>query len=305
MKIGVTGAGGLLGGSLLERLDRMDGVEVKALVRGAARTAHANVQWMVGDLNRLEDCACFVEDLDVIFHFAHKNSPLTSDSDWSRDVELNLLPTLNLFTAIGHARRSPHVIYPSSGGAVYAQSAKRIPFRENSPCVPTSSYGIQKLAAEHYLHIMAERRLLTATVLRIGNAYGWILPPDRLQGFVGTAVHRVLHAQPIRIVGDPHNVRDYVHVDDICSALLAVMSRRAGCEVFNIGTGMGASVSDILAILERLIGRSPQTSIEQIAGASRLPPWCVLDISKAAKVLGWRPAVSLEAGIRRMLQSGQ
>jgi UDP-glucose 4-epimerase len=304
VKIGVTGAEGQLGGSLLERLKTMEDVEVKALARGPAPTAHANVRYMTGDLNRREDCAAFVADMDVIVHFAHKNSPLTSDSNWGRDVELNLIPTLNLFDAIERAGRRPHVVYPSSGGAVYGQSSARIPFRENSACEPTSSYGIQKLAVEHYLHIMAARGLLTASVLRIGNAYGWILPPDRLQGFIGTAVHRALHQQPVRIIGDPRNVRDYVHVEDICSALVSVIPRQLGCEVFNIGTGVGATVSDILAILERLSGRSLEVSTERVTGADRLTPWCVLDVTRAAEVLGWRPAISLEQGIERMLHSG-
>lgn len=303
MKIGVTGAGGLLGGSLLAKLAVAQHVEVEALARSPVAEKRANVRWVVGDLDRPQDCAAFVADLDVVFHFAHKNSPLTSDSDWSSDSRLNLLPTLNLLTAIEGARRRPHVVYPSSGGAVYGVSPERIPFREESACHPGSSYGIQKLAVEHYLRIMAERNLLTATVLRIGNAYGWILPPDRLQGFIGTAVHRVLHGQPIRIVGDPHNVRDYVHVDDICVALLQAMERRAGFEVFNIGTGVGTSVSDIVSILSRRAGRPLDTSLGQIPGAERLPPWCVLNISKAARVLGWQPTISLEQGIERMFRA--
>lgn len=305
MKIGVTGAGGLLGGSLLAKLAVAQHVEVKALARSPTAEKRANVRWVVGDLDHPQDCAAFVEDLDVVFHFAHRNSPLTSDSDWSSDSRVNLLPTLNLLTAIERARRRPHIVYPSSGGAVYGLSPERVPFREESACHPGSSYGIQKLAVEHYLRIMAERDLLTATVLRIGNAYGWILPPDRLQGFIGTAVHRVLHGQPIRIVGDPHNVRDYVHMEDVCDALLRTMDRRTEFEVFNIGTGVGASVSDILAILERLTGRSIEIFIERIAGADRLPPWCVLDITRAAEVLGWRPGISLEQGIERMLHSGR
>jgi UDP-glucose 4-epimerase len=305
MKVGITGARGLLGRSLLQRLGALAGVEVKALVRGTAPPVPApdNVQWMIADLARPEDCATFVEDLDVIVHFAHKNSPLTSEADWSRDVDLNLLPTLNLLTAIGRAGRRPHVVYPSSGGAVYGLSPDHVPFREENVCAPENSYGIQKLAAEHYLRIMSERKLLTATVLRIGNAYGWILPPQRLQGFIGTAVHRVLHHQPIRVVGNPENVRDYVHVDDICNAMLAALSRRIGCEVFNIGTGVGTSVSEILAVLERLCGRSLEVSFESILGADRLPPWCVLDGRRAAAGLGWRAVISLEQGIQRMLQA--
>jgi UDP-glucose 4-epimerase len=304
VKIGITGAGGMLGASLLTQFAAPEDVRVKAFVRTAVPSRHANVQWMVGDLDRPQDCEVFAADLDVVFHFAHQNSPLTSDSDWSRDSRLNLLPTLNLLTAIGRAGRRPHVVYPSSGGAVYGLSPEHVPFREDSPCLPENSYGIQKLAVEHYLRIMAERELLTATVLRIGNAYGSLLPPERLQGFIGIAVHRILRGEPVRLVGDPGNVRDYVHVDDVCEALMRAMDRREGFEVFNIGAGAGASVADIVRMLQQHAGRPVATSVETISGAERLPPWCVLDVSRAARVLGWKSAISLEQGIARMFREG-
>jgi UDP-glucose 4-epimerase len=188
---------------------------------------------------------------------------------------------------------------------VYGVVRERTPFREDQPCQPENSYGIQKLTAEHYLRIMAERDMLSAVTLRIGNAYGWILPPDRLQGFVGTAVHRVLHGLPIRILGDPENVRDYVHVDDVCDALLRALEMRTRYEVFNVGTGVGTSVSQILRMLEELSGRALTARVEHMPGAERLPPWCVLDCTRAATQLGWRARIPLANGLRRMLDAAR
>ena len=304
MKIGITGAGGMLGRTLVDRFAESSGIEVVALSRRPAMSAATpNVRWLQGDLASSEDCNLFVAGLDVVFHCAHKNSPLTSDGEWARDAQLNLVPTLNLLSAIERSGRRMHVVYPSSGGAVYGASQGLRPFRETDPCLPLNSYGIQKLAIEHYLRVFAQRDLLTVSVLRIGNAYGWLLPPDRTQGFIGTAINRMLHGQPVRIIGDTHNVRDYVHIEDIATAVMSAAARREPFEVFNIGTGAGSSVADILAVLEQLTGRQPITEIVQLPGADRLPPWCVLDISEAERCLGWRPQVALADGLARMLDT--
>jgi len=302
MKIGITGAEGLLGRALLARLRGQDNVTVTALTRRIREQEQdSNVRWIKGDLLQSADCDAFVSDLDVVFHFAHKNSPLTSDSDWVQDAQLNLLPSLNLLSAIERAQRKPHLVYPSSGGAIYGNPLTRHALRETDPCLPLNSYGIQKLAVEHYLRVFVERGLLTATVLRIGNAYGWLLPEDRSQGFIGTAINRIHHHHPVRIIGDPGNVRDYVHGDDIADAICMAAKRPVGYEVFNIGTGEGFSVTDIIDIIARLTGRQPITETFEVAGAARLPPWCVLDIHAAQTRLGWTPRVSLEQGIQRML----
>jgi UDP-glucose 4-epimerase len=302
VNIGLTGADGLLGRTMLERLRRTPDVTVTALTRRAsARDRDDPVVWLRGDLRVPEDCDALVQGVDVLLHFAHTNSPLTSDRDWAQDAQENLIPTLNLLSAVQRRGRMPHLVYPSSGGAVYGNSSERRPFRETDRCLPPSSYGVQKLATEYYLRLFAERGLLTATILRIGNAYGWLLPEDRSQGLIGTAINRILHGHPVRIIGDPHNVRDYVHGSDIAQALWMATQRRQGFEVFNIGTGVGSSVMDILRVLGDLSGHNPKTELVQVPGADLLAPWCVLDIGAASAGLGWQPKVSLEAGIAGML----
>lgn len=301
MRIGITGAGGLLGTSLIERLRKQPAYAIRALTRRAPAPDDGAVDWQVGDLADPQACAKFVAGLDVVFHLAHSNSPLTSDTDWVGDAQANLLPSLSLLAAIERAGTRPHFIYPSSGGAIYGLAKERVPFAETAPCYPGNSYGIQKLMIEQYLRLFAERGLLQATVLRIGNAYGWLLAPERMQGFIGTAINRIRLGQPVRLVGDPGNVRDYIHVDDVVEALLRVVEYRAGFDVFNIGTGQGASVTDILAILSDLLGRPVATEQMPLRAAGLLPSWSVLDVSKARTLLGWQPQVPLAQGIARML----
>lgn len=301
MRLGITGASGSLGHSLLAALARRPEIAVRALARRPPSRAVEGIEWQTGDLADMKTCADFVAGLDTIFHFAHTNSPLTSDSDWAGDARLNLLPTLNLLSEIERAGTRPHFIYPSSGGAIYGPADAHIPFAETMPCQPGNSYGIQKLMVEQYLRVFAERGLIDAAVLRIGNAYGWLLSPERTQGFIGTAINRMRLGLPVRLVGDPRNVRDYVHADDVTAALMHALDRRGGFEVFNIGTGKGASVLDILDILKEFLNSPVTTETVPLPGAERLPAWSVLDIRKAAMELGWFPRVSLREGIARML----
>lgn len=308
MKICITGASGLIGRSLLGHLNGETGLSITALTRtlpasGQEGTAkNSNVRWMRCNLGSIRDCEAAVEDQDVVVHLAHTNSPFTSDRDMPSDALLNLVPTLNLLQAIQKTGCRPRVIYPSSGGGIYGASSSNSPFHEAQACQPNSSYGIQKLAAEHYLRLSAERGYLTATVLRIANAYGWLLSPERQQGFIGTALYQALIGRPVRIFGNPHNVRDYVHIEDILRALHIAMGRREPFEIFNIGTGIGTTVAEIVALIGKTIDQPVTCVTEDHEQARFLPGWCVLDINNARAELAWEPRITLEEGLRRMVR---
>ncbi|KAA0242027.1 MAG: NAD-dependent epimerase/dehydratase family protein, partial [Chlorobiota bacterium] len=149
MKICITGANGLIGRSLISRLITLPSMDVTAFDRTPA-PENMPVRWLQGDLQHEDDCARLVNGQDIIFHLAHTNSPLTSDQDMVEDTQLNLIPMLKILKAIERNGRKPHFIYPSSGGAVYGTSAVGDRFTEDERCMPMNSYGIQKLAAEHY-----------------------------------------------------------------------------------------------------------------------------------------------------------
>jgi len=298
----ITGATGLIGGALLTALSSRKELRLTAMARTlVAPESGGEVQWVSGDLASLSDCLALVAGQDVIIHLAHKNAPLTSDRDLPGDALLNLLPTLNLIQAIQQTGRRPHVIFASSGGAVYGHSHGPRPFAEDHPCLPINSYGIQKLAAEHYLRLAAERGYFTATVLRIANVYGWLLSPARKQGFIGTALFQAMAGQPIRIFGNPENVRDYVHINDVLEVFVRCLTPGQDFDLFNIGTGHGTSVRRIVDLLEECLGRPLAREEQAFAGADFLPPWCVLDIARARDLMDWTPQVSLQEGVAGMV----
>lgn len=298
MNVCITGAGGLIGRSFIKRLSTMDGLVVTGFDRNP-QPEGISIRWLQGDLQNLDDCYRVVEGQDVIYHFAHTNSPLTSDQDMVQDAFLNLVPTLNLLKVIEKTKLTPHFVYPSSGGAVYGVSKSGERFKEEDPCFPLNSYGVQKLMTEHYIRLAAHRRILTGTVFRISNAYGWLLPPDRQQGFIGTALTRVLTEQPIRLFGNPANVRDYVHIDDVIDAFLIALVNRHEFEIYNIGTGVGTSVNEIVNLIEKILSKSVARVVEKSEFAYHLPNWNILDPTKAQSQLGWQSKIGIEEGIKK------
>lgn len=304
--IAITGASGFLGSALLRHLR---GAGPGHSIRALTRTLHAehasapDLVWMQGDLVSPRDCAALIEGADVVVHLAHVNTPLSSDAHLPSDASANLVPTLTLLQAIRAARSRPHVVLASSGGALYRGESDHRPLSEAAPVLPLTSYGVQKLAQEHYLRIGSEQGWLTATVLRIGNPYGVLLPPERRQGFIGVALNYLREGRPIRIFGDEENVRDYIHLDDLCRMFQLVIERRDGFDVVNVGSGEGRSVREIVQLLERILGRAVPVEREPVtAAAERLPDWVVLDIEKARRNFGWQPAIAFEDGLRRLCE---
>jgi UDP-glucose 4-epimerase len=303
--IAITGASGFLGSALLPHLHATG-----ASIRAITRTLHAEhssppsgVSWLQGDLVSPRACAELVADADVVVHLAHVNTPLTSDAHLPSDASANLVPMLNLLQAIRSAGRRPHVVLASSGGALYRGATAGEPLSESSPALPATSYGVQKLAQEHYLRVGTEQGWLTATVLRIGNPYGVLLPPERRQGFIGVALNSLRAGRPIRLFGNEENVRDYIHLDDMCRMFGRVIERTDGFDVVNVGSGEGQSVTDIIDLIERIVGRPVRVEREASEpSAERLPEWVVLDIAKARNDYGWSPEIPFEDGVRRLCE---
>jgi UDP-glucose 4-epimerase len=206
-----------------------------------------------------------------------------------------------LLEAVRATPGCPQIVFASSGGAVYGPANSHLPFREDHECKPHSSYGVQKLAVEQYLRMGAEHGWFTATALRIGNPYGVPLPPERLQGFIGTAVAQLVAGDPIRIFGNPANVRDYVHLSDLSRAIELALAARGPFDVFNIGSGTAHSVEDVLRLMEEVVGAPLTVHTERSEAADDLPSWVVLDVGKARAELGWVAEIDLRAGLQRLI----
>ena len=185
---------------------------------------------------------------------------------------------------------SSHVIYASSGGTVYTDT--KLPFSESSQAAGANEYGKSKLAMEQVL-INSEIR---STILRISNAYGPGQRLNRGQGVIGTWLSQVLDGNPISVFGSLENVRDFVFIDDVVSAVISGIDRSAKSDVFNIGSGVGLTLNELIQQIRTVTG--VDFAINQLDGRSvdRTSIW--LNIDKAEAELNWKPLVSLEDGLK-------
>ncbi len=237
----------------------------------------------------------------MLFHLASSTYPSTSNSDVVFDLESNLVGSVRMLkTAV--ERRVRRVVFISSGGTVYGVPQQN-PIPETHPTDPICSYGIQKLAIEKYLYLFRELQDLDSVVLRVSNVYGEFQNLERPLGAVSHFSHRAVEGKPIEIWGDGTIRRDYIHVDDVVSALLKAMSYSGIDHIFNIGSGESVSLNQLLD----LIGRRVESDIVVTYKPARSfdVKENVLDIRRAAKELGWKPSINLEDGLDRIIKSAR
>jgi len=236
-----------------------------------------------------------LDGVDVVLHMACTQFPAESNLDPYFDVISNIGGTVKLLELCVDAGVK-RFIYMSSGGTVYG-IPKTTPIGESHEKSPDCSYGIAKLSVEHYLRLFMKLHGISTCAIRLANPYGRYQNPHSTQGAVAVFVNRVLNGQEIVVWGDGSVRRDFIYVDDFVSALMKLMYAREVAGPLNIGSGRAVSIGELLAIIEREVGRKA-TVIYKPSRAMDVPV-NYLDISAAKEKLGWAPAVVLEEGISR------
>lgn len=299
MKCLVLGGGGFMGShlsrALLEQGHAVSIFERPNLKPVETFPPHKNLEWMEGDFLNEEDVTRAVAGCEIIFHLISTTLPKSSNDNPVYDAESNLVGTLHMLEA---ARKAGvrKVIFSSSGGTVYGVP-KEVPIKESHPTDPVCAYGISKLAIEKYLHLYHALHGLDYCVLRIGNPYGEGQRPTASQGAVAVFLNKALHGEVIEIWGDGTVTRDYIYVRDVVQAFLKAMACPGEPRLFNIGSGEGRSLNDLIGAIESLV-RRPVARRYLPARAFDVPT-NILDISKAKAFLGWQPETSFHDGLSR------
>lgn len=300
MKKLILGGAGFLGSHLCDVLLRAGSV-VRVFDRPGVhpyRIFHPSeqVEWQPGDFNSAADIELAVKGCNIIYHLISTTLPKTSNDDPIYDVESNVIGTLRLLEA---ARRAgvKKVVFVSSGGTVYGVP-KQVPIPEDHPTNPISSYGIGKLTIENYLKLYRELHGLDYAILRLANPYGELQRVEATQGSVAVFLNKAMKGQSIEIWGDGSVVRDYVYVSDAIRAMIKVTEHDGDIRLFNIGSGLGKNLNEILVAIETVLNRS----VQRIYKPGRLfdVPVNVLDIHRASQHLDWRPEVSFAEGVQRL-----
>lgn len=294
MRCLVVGGNGFIGGHLVWRLVEA-GHEVKVYDRSTARfrPAPEEAEYVEGELGNYGLLREAVEGVEVAYHLVSTTLPKTSNDDPVYDVRSNLVDTLQLLEACVDAGVRK-VVFASSGGTVYGPP-RNIPITEDHPTDPISSYGITKLAVEKYLGLFHHLHGLDYAALRISNPYGPYQNPEGQQGAISVFLSRIRTNRPITIWGDGSVVRDYLYVSDLVDALELSATTETSDKVMNIGSGVGASLNELIEVMSEVVGEKP--TVEYLPARRLDVPVSVLDVGRASRELGWKPETGLPEGL--------
>jgi UDP-glucose 4-epimerase len=298
MKAVLLGGSGFVGSHLAATLNAADHTVWNCDERPPARESGAWAARLVAaDIYNVPDPLLLetMQGADVVYHLAWRHLPAASNVHVEDEARENVPGTLRLLRLCLDAgvRR---VVFFSSGGNVYGP-AQRLPIDENHPTEPLSAHAVSKLAVEKYLRLYAHLHSLDYVILRPGNPYGPFQNPDGGQGVLAAFLARAAAGREIEVWGDGSTLRDYFWVGDLARAALLAATTPHSRTVYNIGSGEGRTVDELIAAIEQMLGR--RLVIVRRPGRTSDVPANVLDIDKAARLLGWRPEVTFEDGLRR------
>lgn len=299
MKYVILGGGGFIGSAIADRLLR-DGHSVRIFERPRVQPYRAfsedeQVEWMSGDFTNAYDIGRAIAGVDAVLHLISTTLPKSSNDDPIYDVESNLVVTLQLLNAmVNHNVR--RMVFISSGGTVYG-IPEYLPIDERHPTEPVVSYGITKLAIEKYLHFYEHMHGIEAITLRVSNPYGERQRIETAQGAIGVFLERALTGKPVEIWGDGSVTRDYIYISDVAEAFVRALEYHGPKRVFNIGSGSGTSLNDMVAMFEDLL-RIP-IKRNYLSARPFDVPVNVLSNELARSELHWSPSTTMQEGILR------
>ncbi|SOD98782.1 NAD-dependent epimerase/dehydratase family protein [Caenispirillum bisanense] len=244
-----------------------------------------------------------IDGCEVIHHYAWTTVPATANDDPLGDLDANLRNTVRLLETL-RREGGRRLLFSSSGGTVYGRLTQT-PVPETHAFAPITAYGASKAAAEIYMGFYHGCHGLDCRVARISNPFGAGQDPRRKQGAASAFLFQTLAGEEITIWGDGSVVRDYIHIADLVEGLLAVAdapvptAAAAAMPVYNIGSGVGVSLNGIVDVLRSRLHLDP--TVTYLPGRPFDVPVSVLDISRAAVELNWRPRLSFADGCARML----
>lgn len=294
----VVGGNGFLGSHLSDMLARK-GHAVTSFDRyssGSLQHTEPSIRAFSGDFLNDRHLDEAVAGQDDVFHFLSTSTPASAHQAPADDNRINVGQSLKLFEAcVRHKVRRIH--FASTGGAIYGNYDGG-PLTELSNPQPVSPYAISKLSIENYLEYFRLNYGQEYRIYRISNPYGTRQNPQKTQGLIPIVLDSLRNGKAITRYGDGSMVRDYIYVDDLMSQIACTLSGQGQHRLYNLGSGQGHSVNEILTSIGEATGQHfdiherpiPNTFVRKV----------VLDMTRFEDDFGKQQYLSLSEGIRRL-----
>ncbi len=298
----VTGGAGFIGSHIAEAYlaAGWEVVVLDDLSRGHPENVPAGARFVKADIRSPEARRLVATgQFDVLNHHAAQIDVRFSVDSPAVDADINVVGLVNLLEGAGEGgvRR---VVFASSGGVVYGDP-EVVPTPEGAPKGPISPYGVSKLAGEYYLRALGALGGFEGIAMRYANVFGPRQDPKSEAGVVSIFVSRLLAGQKLTVFGDGRQTRDYVFVKDVARAnvLASEAPIPAGGDIdataFNIATARQTSVLELAELVGRVMGTKPELEFAPPRPGELFRS--SLDVTKAGRVLGWKPTWSFDDGL--------
>lgn len=257
------------------------------------------IEVISGDICNKDVLIKAMDSVDTVLYFISHTFPSMNHKSMQIEIDSTLKVldnTLTIMREIGVTK----IVFPSSGGTIYGEST--VPMaNENHTLSPVSAYGMGKLLSEEIISYFCRVYGFSALILRISNVYGVPFYRAVQQGVVDIFIQKALRDEPIELWGDPSVVvRDYLFIDDLCSAIMKLINLQLeGDNVFNVASGVGYTLENVIDCIETAIGSTIQKSVNPngFSGVEK----SILDIAKIMSLTSWTPQYSLETGIEKTI----
>jgi UDP-glucose 4-epimerase len=297
MRTLVLGGSGFLGSHIVDRFvaEKHD-VTVYDLYTERYRRTPKGVQFITGDFGNVGALDEVISSgFDAIIHCVSTTTPKSSDESAEFDIQSNVIGTVRLMD-ICVRRGIGKLVFLSSGGTVYGDVGDIPAIPESHGVTPICSYGVSKLSIERYLSVYHHLHGLNYVSLRLSNPYGERQSPHRALGALTVFLYRTLTQQPIEIWGDGSVIRDFIYAGDVASAVhQASVGPLKG--VFNVGTGAGTSLRELVAEITRAVNMEPR--IVWLKSRPFDVPRVVLDCTKLKTATEWKCLTGMQEGISK------
>jgi UDP-glucose 4-epimerase len=299
LRILVTGGAGFIGSHLVKALVKA-GHSVRILDNFSTGSLEnlgdiaGSVELVVGDVRSYDVVEKAVKGVDAVIHLAALIDVAESIEKPDLYFDVNARGTYN----IAKACKGVSVLVFASTCAVYGEPVK-LPVAEDHPIAPKSPYAATKVAGEAFIQAYSNLYDYRYAILRLFNVYG----PKQSKAYAGVIIEfikRVSRGEPPIIFGDGEQTRDFIHVGDVVSAVMRVLTNEKAWGVFNIGSGKPVTINQLAKLILKLMNRE---DLEPVYAPPRPGDirHSVADIAKARKVLGFEPRISLEEGVKRLV----
>ncbi len=294
----VLGGNGFIGKNIVKKLSSDNRVVVADRVFDDIYDSN-NVSFKEIDYVSCQDFSPYLEKIDTVIHLVSTIGPSDNLSNIERELSDNVFPTVRLLDSMVKSK-TDKIVFVSSGGTVYGEHSLT-PIKEDEVKNPICHYGLVKALIEQYIQLYNLYYNIDYRIVRLANPYSDVTKLGRSQGIIPIFTDQLLNNDEINIWGNGNDVRDYIYIEDAVDAIMKIINYSGSEKIFNVGTGKGYSVNDILNTICHELGVSkPNVSYHDERKCDVKNN--VLDIERLSSCVGWQPSVSLEDGVKHIVK---